>query len=273
MNYRNQWYGNEQNSQQLSLSFDKYFAGIRGGFGVVLNAKDYGFGKYGDYNLSLIYSPKIKLGRNVIFEPAVKLNMGLLNANGNQLAANSQIELNRGRILNTPSASQMQGAQQLWYKDYGLGFVVNAKRFYAGLSVDNLNQHYENVYNEEGFATPTSMPVMLNAIIGFDFDKNNRGGKKPFSASPFLAYQQLGNRKEAWAGVNVRWNWFTIGGSIAQTKDFTASAGIKKDKCKLTYHYDFTTSMFSNNQIGSHNLSLRFNGSMKKKRRINRIRG
>ena len=80
INYRNQWFGNEMNSQQMTLSFDNYFYQMRGGVGVQFNAKDYGYGEFGDYSMSLMYSPKIVLGKNVIFEPAVKLTLGALNA-------------------------------------------------------------------------------------------------------------------------------------------------------------------------------------------------
>ncbi|UKN01525.1 PorP/SprF family type IX secretion system membrane protein [Paracrocinitomix mangrovi] len=269
-NYRNQWFGSDQNSQQMTMSFDKYVPGMRGGVGIVLNAKDYGYGAFGDYNMSLIYSPKILVGKNVLLEPAVKLTLGALNANGNQLSPESNIELDRGRILGLPAAQQMSGSQQLWYKDYGLGLVVNAKKFYAGFSADNLNHHFENVFNEEGYATPTSSPIRLNGIVGVDFEKEQTSGGqyKPLTVSPFFAYQQYGEDKQLWGGFNFRYDWFTIGGSISHNLDFTGAIGMKFNKFKLVYHYDQITSSLAEQQIGSHNISLRFNGDNSRKRRF-----
>jgi type IX secretion system PorP/SprF family membrane protein len=266
MNYRNQWFGNEQNSQQMSISFDNYIYQMRGGIGVVVNAKDMGLGGFNDYNVSLTYSPKILLSKDIVFEPAVKMTLGALNVNGDKMAPDSDFELDRGRILNTPAAQQMGAKHQLWYKDYGLGFVLNTKWFYAGFSADNLNRHFENVYNAEGYATPTSSPILMSGIVGFDYEAKRRPKDKPMSISPFVAYQQFGDRKDLWAGFNYRFNWMTLGGSISHNKDFTASVGMKFEKFKLVYHYDHTTSTLSNTQIGSHNIGIRINGSTKKTR-------
>lgn len=264
MNYRNQWLGEEQNSQQLSVGFDTYSRKLRGGIGVLANVKDYQFGQFTDYNFSLIYSPKIMLGANVMFEPSVKLTMGVLNANGNNLAPESQFELDRERLLNTPAAPQMEGNQKLWYKDYSAGFMINTNKFYAGFAANNLNRHFENVYNNEGFATPTSTPLALNAIAGLDFENDPVNGKKTISASPFVAYQKYGERQEIWGGLNFRFHKFTLGGSMSHKKDFVASIGMKFDNFKLIYQYDHTYSTLMDGQFGSHNIGIRFNGSTKK---------
>ena len=264
INYRNQWFGNNQNSQQLTMSFDNYFYQMRGGVGLIINAKDYQYGEFGDYNVSLVYSPKILLAKNVVLEPAVKLTMGALNANGSKLSPESDIELERGRIISTPAAQQMQGNQQLWYKDYGLGAVLNTKWFYVGFSADNLNRHFENVYNEEGYATPTSTPVLMNAMIGTDYESLD----KKFSMSPFVNYQQYGNRQEVWGGSGFRMNKFIFGGSAGYNINsndwgFTGSIGMKFEKFKLAYQYDHTKTTLTNESIGSHNLTLRFTGKTK----------
>lgn len=266
VNYRNQWFGTEQNSQQMTLSYDNYSYQLRGGVGVAVNAKDYGFGKLGDYSLNLNYSPKIILAKNVVFEPAVKMTLGVLNVNGNDLNPGSTVELERGRVFQTPGVGEVPGNQQLFYKDFGLGFVVNTKWFYAGFSADNINNHFESVYNADGSITPTSSPTLISGIVGFDYEAKRRPKDKPMSISPFVAYQQFGQRKELWVGANYRINAFTIGGSISQKKEFTAAVGMKFEKFKLVYHYDQTMSTALNKQIGSHNISIRFNGRTNKSR-------
>lgn len=266
MNYRNQWLGSEMNSQQMSISFDNYIYQMRGGIGITLNAKDYGLGKMGDYSVNLTYSPKILLSKDVVFEPAVKLTLGALNVNGDALESNASVELERGQIFNTPAQGTLTGNQQQFYKDYGLGFVLNTKWFYAGFSADNLNKHYAQVYNEEGSTTPMLTPIKYSGIVGFDYEAKRRPKEKPLSFSPFVAYQQFGSRKEIWAGSNFRFNSFTFGGSISQKKDFTASIGMKFERFKLVYHYDHTYSTVLNKQIGSHNVGIRINGRTKKSR-------
>lgn len=266
MNYRNQWLGSEMNSQQMSISFDNYIYQMRGGVGITLNAKDYGLGKMGDYSVNLTYSPKILLSKDIVFEPAVKLTLGALTVNGDALESNSTIELERDQLFNTPAPGTVSGNQQLFYKDFGLGFVLNTKWFYAGFSADNLNKHYAQVFNEEGSTTPMLTPVKYSGIVGFDYEAKRRPKEKPMSFSPFVAYQQFGTRKELWAGSNFRMNSFTFGGSISQKKDFTASIGMKFERFKVVYHYDHTHSTVLNKQIGSHNIGIRINGRTKKSR-------
>ncbi len=267
MNYRNQWLGSDMNSQELTMSFDNYSYQMRGGVGIIVNAKDYGMGAYGDYNVSLLYSPKFVINRNVVFEPAVKLTLGALTANGNKLNSNSSVELERGRLLNTVDAGQMSGTQQLWYKDYGLGFVLNTKWFYAGFSADNLANHYENVFLDDQI-TPTASPVHLNGVIGFDYEseRSKNSMKVNRSLSPYLAYNQIGERKDLWAGCNFRLDWFTIGGSYSTNHDYTANVGMQFEKFKMIYRYDMTESAFLGEQIGSHSIGIRFNSTRKKAR-------
>ncbi|MBL7898564.1 MAG: type IX secretion system membrane protein PorP/SprF [Crocinitomicaceae bacterium] len=261
MSYRNQWLGSDQNSSEMNISFDKYSYALRGGVGLMINAQDYGYGKFGDYNVSLLYSPKLVVNRNVVIEPSVKLTLGTMVANGNTLTPESSFEMDRGRILNTIGADQMNGLSNQWYKDYGLGLMVNTKWFYAGFNSDNLGRHYENVYGNE-LSSPAKTPVRLSGIAGFDYLSNT----KTMTYSPFVAYQQYGNNPEFWAGMNYRLGWFTLGGAISTNKEFTASAGLKFDTFKLVYHFDYTESTLTETRFGSHNIGIRFNAKSKNQR-------
>jgi len=261
MNYRNQWTGTSMNSQELNISYDTYNYGMRGGIGILVNAQDYGFGKFGDYNMSLLYSPKIVLGKNAVLEPSVKFTLGTLAANGDKLQPNSSFEMDRGRMLNTISDNQMSGISQTWYKDYGLGLMLNTKWFFAGFSADNLSQHYENVYGND-LSSPTKSPIKMSAIIGTDYLSRT----ETMTFSPFVAYQQNGHTPEFWGGMNYKLDWFVLGGAVSSNKEFTASVGMKFDTFKLVYHYDMTESVLMGDRIGSHNIGIRFNAKRKNQR-------
>lgn len=261
MLYRNQWLGTSQASQELTIAYDNYSYGLRGGVGFMLNAQDYGMGKFGDYNVSVFYSPKLVLSKNVVFEPAVKLSLGTLVANGNKLPASSGIEMDRGRVLETIGADQMIGVTQQWYKDFGLGAVLNTKWFYAGFSADNLSRHYENVYGND-LSSPAKSPVKLSAVIGTDYNSRS----KTMTFSPYIVYRQCGSSPELWGGMNYHAGWFTVGGSISSKQEFSASAGIKLEGFRLIYQYDYTESVLTQNRMGSHNIGVRFNAKRKNQR-------
>ena len=258
MNYRSQWLGTDMASQELNISYDNYVASMHGGVGILINAQDYGMGKFGDYNVSLLYSPKFVVSKNVMIEPSVKLTMGSLAANGDQLDANSSFEMDRGRVISTIDANEMNGTSQLWYKDYGLGVMVNTRWFYAGFSADNLAHHYENVYGND-LSSPSQSPLKMTAIIGTD--KVNHS--KPYAVSPFVAYQQFGSTPEIWAGANCKLKWLVVSGSANTNKEFTASVGMKFDQFKLVYRYDMTESVVMDDYFGSHNIGIRFNAEKK----------
>lgn len=262
VNYRNQWSGTNQNSQQMTMRYDDYIHGIRGGIGVMVNATDFGGGALGDYSIDLVYSPKIFIAKNVVFEPAVKVSLGMLTNNANRIGFNQQFELNRGQILRSATTEQMAVKNDLWYKDYGAGFVLNTKWFYGGFSADNLAQHYANVYTFENEAEPTRSPILYTAVIGADYESDNRN----MTFSPFVSYRKFGQNEEFWGGLNYRLNKFTIGGGYSSNNDYTVSVGLKYDKFKLVYHYDRTRNTVLDGQFGSHNIGIRFNGNKKNAR-------
>ncbi|MFT5820662.1 MAG: type IX secretion system PorP/SprF family membrane protein [Crocinitomix sp.] len=262
LNYRNQWLGSNMNAHKAQFSFDNYVHQVRGGFGVSVNSATYGNGAFGDYSVDMTYSPKISLGPNAVLEPGIKVSLGVLTANSSKMEAGIGFELDRGMLLNAGYASANDRTDKLWYKDYGVGFVLNTKWFYAGLSADNIGRHYASVYREEGSLEPVRINVLYNAVIGADYESAN----KNMSISPFIAARHFGDTKEAWIGANFRLNHFTVGGSYSTNNDFTTAIGMKFKNFKMIYQYDRTTTLLNNEQIGSHNLGIRFNGKTKNAR-------
>jgi hypothetical protein len=96
-------------------------------------------------------------------------------------------------------------------------------------------------------------------VFGSDYESANQD----MSVSPFIAARHFGESTEAWAGANFRLNNFTFGGSYSTNNDFTAAIGMKFNNFKMIYQYDRTHTLLSNEQIGSHNLGIRFNGKTK----------
>jgi hypothetical protein len=58
-------------------------------------------------------------------------------------------------------------------------------------------------------------------------------------------------------------NNVVVGGSINTNKEFSVSAGIKRDKFKLIYRFDMTESVVMNDYVGSHSIGIRFNAKSK----------
>ena len=262
LNYRNQWWDSDMNSQAMNISFDHYYKSLRGGVGVMLGVNDFGGGAYNDVNLNLFYSPKIALGKNAVLEPAIKMTMGVISSNAEKMAGTDQIEIDRGRTIDMSGVQNYTGSARQWYKDIGIGAVLNTKWFYVGMSADNLSGHYENVYAPGDGFVPQSAPTKVSAVLGADWeDKDLKMG-----ISPFLAYERFDKRDEVWGGFTYRLRWLTVGGAVSTNKEWTASAGIKFKHFKLSYMYDVTSGQYFANEggVGSHNIGIRFNAPPRK---------
>lgn len=261
-NYRAQWFGSEVAAHKAQFNFDTYVHRMKGGIALSLNSTTYNNGAFGDYSIDFAYSPKISLSKNVVFEPGVKVSLGVLTGNTVKFEGAQLFEVDRGLALGTHMNSEIDRVDKLWYKDYGLGFVLNTTWFYAGFSADNLSGHYANVYRAEGDPEPTRTPVLFNGIIGADYESSNTA----MTFSPFVSARRFGERTEVWAGMNFRIDHFTLGGAYSTNQDVTISMGMKFKKFKLVYQYDRTRTLLSEQQIGSHNIGIRFTGKPKNAR-------
>jgi len=252
--HRNQWLGKDNNLQSTSINIDTYSKSIKGGIGASLIYNNFNNSAITDQKLNFFYSPKFAITKNLIFEPAIKLSLGLMTINNSKLTANKPYEIERGRIVSPIKTDDLLTANNLWYKDYGLGFVLNAEKFYFGFNADNLAQHKQSVYGEN-----TSTSIDYRLILGMDYQSKSR--KMIFS--PFITYQNNTFVNELWGGFNSQFYWLTVGTSVSTTKDFSASIGIKTRNFKLIYQYDITTSTFASQKMGSHTIGIRINTKRK----------
>lgn len=252
--YRTQWLGSQNNLQSASINFDTYAKSIRGGIGISLNSNNFNNGLLTDNKVNFIYAPKFAILSNLIFEPAVKLTLGLMTLDQTKINTDNTFEIERGHLLKTFHSNDLLTANNLWYKDYGLGFVLNSEIFYIGFNADNLAEHKQRIYGEK-----TNAKINYTAILGMDFQSKNRN----MILSPFLTYQNNSFINELWAGTNFKYHWFTIGGGYSTKNDFSAAIGIKTKHFKLSYQYDMTTSILSSQKQGSHSIGLRINTNRK----------
>jgi len=250
--YRNQWTGSNVNSQLSTLYFDSYSKGARGGIGGSVVYGQYRNGVYQNMSANLYYSPKFTLGKHIVFEPAIKVTMGRNARNRDGEENISSIEFDRGRIFNTGEITQAV-RNDSWYKDYGIGFVLNTDWFYVGGFVDNLAGHDERIYGSK-FDQVVQSPYLISGVIGFDYQSRN----KRTTLSPFLTYYQKGTKKEVWAGATAQFNWLTLGASYSSNNEYAASVGLKFKAFKLTYQVDMVESEFLQENFVSHNIGIRF---------------
>jgi type IX secretion system PorP/SprF family membrane protein len=255
--YRNQWLGQDNNIQSMNLSFDTYAKSLKGGIGVYFNREDINNGTLTNNNINLIYSPKFKLNSNLLFEPSVKFTMGLMQLNSSNLENNSTLEIENGRQITFNNIDEIGTANNFWYKDVSAGFILNHEKFYIGMNASNLGKH-----NQDIFGINEKSSIRFEAIAGADYQSRN----KKMTLSPFVNYNYQNNIKNAWAGLNIKYNWLVVGGAYSIDNDFSLSLGAKFKTFRLLYQYDRTTSYLMNDKFSSHTIGLRINTKQKNRR-------
>jgi type IX secretion system PorP/SprF family membrane protein len=248
---RAQWLGAENQQFMNQISVDGYAYGIRGGLGLQLNNGYYANGQIMNSSAAITYSPKFSVNRNILVEPSIRFKMGNKSLNSSKITDLGQAEMDRGNVHEFyPSGSAPMG-KDLWYRDMGLGLMVNTKWFFIGVQGDNLFKHYDNIYSN---ATEKRAGTHFIATIGTDYESQ----RENIGLSPYIVYQQNEQLSEAWLGVNARYEWITMGAAVSSNADFVGSLGMKFNRFAVNYNMDFTHSYLFDKQIISHQLSLRF---------------
>lgn len=250
---RAQWLGSDNQQIMSQLSIDGYSYAIRGGLGFQMSHNYYGLGQIENYNAALTYSPKFSVSRGVTVEPSVRFKMGSKMLDSKNLLPGTKVEYDRSTVQEFLVNGAAPIGKQLWYKDLGLGLMVNTKWFYAGIQGDDLFNHYDNIYSN-ALEDQRRVGSHFVATLGTDYESI----KKTITVSPYIVYQQRETLKEAWLGTTVKLKWLTVGGAISSNLEPAASIGLKFQQFAITYNADYTQSALLNQRSLSHQMTIRF---------------
>lgn len=253
---RIQFLGTDQEQLMNTVNIDGYSYGIRGGIGVQLYHSTFHNGGIQNGGMALTYAPKFSVNRFLSIEPSVRFKMGAKVLDYNRVSGLDQVELEPG-VTNTfyPDGTTPIG-RQLWYKDMGLGFMVNTKWFFAGINADNLFHHQDNIYSSNWEEQQRST-VNFTATMGTDWENS----KENMRLSPYAVLRVNNGKEKAFAGANFQWNWFTVGAAVSSEAEPIASIGMKFNHFVLSYTADYSKSNSLNKQLLSHQVSIRINGN------------
>lgn len=249
-----QWPNREGQTVAMQLGVDSYVSALHGGVGFQMNYSNYQAGMFENYEGAVTYSPKFKVGKNIVFEPALRFKMGSRNLNSDRITSGAPIEWERSNVRTLfPDGETPQG-ERIFYKDLGVGMLLNTKWAFVGVNVDNLARHYNDIYSNPSLESPSRADLNYVFTVGTDYESFN----KRTSMSTYLLYQNYGQLNKGWLGVNFRYRFMTIGASLSTQLDPVASIGLSFDHFKIAYTTDYTTNNLMGSRMLSHQLSLRF---------------
>lgn len=248
---RIQWL-NQPNAQLMNtLSYDSYVSALRGGIGIDLNYDGYNINALNNYSVGLTYSPKIFLSKSVSIEPAFRFKMGVVNIDQSSDVVGNEIEMNRNNITPLFVNEPQLNANQMWYRDVGVGLMFNTNWFYAGFNADNLGRHDNNFYSSN-MNKKHRDNIFYTAVVGTEYEAITRD----MSVSAYGLFQNYGDLKELWLGANFKYKWMQFGAGVNTKADFGASAGLVFDHVTFHYNVDYTESELLQGKYLSHQISL-----------------
>jgi hypothetical protein len=255
MQSRMQWMKYANNQISSSANFGAYFYGIRGGLGAQVKHTYYGNGLVKGSEVAITYSPKISLSSNMSIEPSVRFKMGNKNLNIGNQTFDQSIEVERGNSVQFLKAQQNPIGSSLWYKDIAVGTLLNSKWFYAGIQVDNVFKHYDDL-----FATQINNNKKADQhwIVTAGTDYENV--RQTMRISPSLIYQKQGALSELWLGVNFQYYKFMVNSSVSNKLEPTLGIGVELKRCTMFYQADYLRSRANNNQALSHQFGIKLTG-------------
>ncbi len=261
---RARWFGNEQ-QQKMSqqFSFDSYSRATKSAFGLQANYDYFGNGVIQNWDVALLFSPKIALSRNITLEPAMRFKIGNKLLDQSKLTNNSQVEFETGATQTFNFDENRAIGSRLLYRDLDAGLTINTSLFYIGFQSTNLLKHFNNIYTNIDSTSNTRATTTTSLVAGTQYISRN----EKFVFSPYVYAQFRDQNKDLYAGFSMKLSKFMIGASYGNNQALTGLIGLSTNRFSLFGQTTLAHSNSLNSDVLTHQLTLRFNSSTSRKAR------
>lgn len=253
LNYRNQWPNLSGSYVTYCASYDQHIHAINGGIGLSILQDNQARGTLKTTAINLAYSYKIDINRHFTIRIALQAGYVQKTLDKTKLNFGDMIDFRRGFVWNT---NEILPQTQKSLLDLGSGILAYSKRYYFGATFHHVNQP------DEGMQGSSKLPLKITAHAGANFPLE-KGGET--SISPNILFMQQQNFTQLNIGLYVTKNALTGGIWYRGSDAFIITLGIQSPFIKIGYSYDVTISKLASNTAGSHEISLQFQTSCKKK--------
>ena len=252
----------EQQKISQQISFDGYLREAKAGLGIISNYSSFSNGLIQDWNLNLIYAPKLAINRYITIEPSMKYTFGKKVLNSSKVINNSTAEVETNQLETFSIDPNQAIGKNLWYRDLGAGLIINAGPIYFGGQVNNLLKHQDNLYSND-YTTIRRANRELTLVGGTDF--NSKNGK--FTFSPYIFHTIFGSQSSTYLGASIQLKSFLIGGSYQTNGSSSGMIGLHKDRFSLMCQTSYASSSYTQSKSFIHQLTIRINSNISKKTR------
>ena len=256
------WLGDANQKLTQQISVDGYSRNLKSGFGLVANYVDFGKGAISDWNVRLIFSPKLAFGKYISIEPSVSYLVGQKSINSSKITNHSLFEFSSNQVQQFNYNSTNAIGNQLYYRDLNAGVNVNAGPIYFGISTQNILKHQDNVHTNN-FDTIDRAAQTSTLHIGTDFSA--RKGTVMFS--PMLSHTVGLTSDLTQIGGTLQLNGIVIGANYGSNASYGALLGYQSKNFSIIAQSLKTKPLTSIQPQYVHQLTLRINTNISRKTR------
>ena len=256
------WLGDANQKLTQQISVDGYSRNLKSGFGLVANYVDFGKGAISDWNVRLIFSPKLAFGKYISIEPSVSYLVGQKSINSSKITNHSLFEFSSNQVQQFNYNSSNAIGNQLYYRDLNAGVNVNAGPVYLGISTQNILKHQDNVHTNN-FDTIYRAAQTSTLYIGTDFSAK----KGTVMFSPMLSHTIGLTSDLTQIGGTLQLNGVVIGANYGSNASYGALLGYQSKNFSITAQSLKTKPLTSIQPQYVHQLTLRINTNISRKTR------
>lgn len=264
---RSQYIGLNKNYRTGIASFDMNVAELNGGVGLIAMTDVAGDGNLTSTVIGGTYAYHVALSRSLSMRAGIEANYHQRTYDFNKFRFGDMIDDRYGFVKPT---NESVGQERIGFLNFGTGVLLYTNQFYGGVAVHNLTEPNQSFYFPNSSSEEFKLPRRYTGHAGANiYLTHQREERERIMLSPNILFMQQRNFNQLNLGLYLKKQSLTTGLWFRQTSNNTDAVivlvGIKLPKFRLGYSFDATVSGSRSATYGSHEVSLSFEISRKRK--------
>lgn len=269
LNYRNQWPDLTHSFTTVSAYVDYFVKSMESGFGLMVNQHREGFLDFKSSELSLLYSYKLQVSKNLVMRTGIQGSYFQKTLNFEELVFGNQIDINNGQVIG-PSGEIFDRGAIVDFASISAGTLFYTNRTWIGVSFHHINQPNQSFVEQESqldrkFSIHAGHKIMFTKgrrlrTVAYQFQER--------SATFAINYKKQGGFNQLDAGIQLYFQPLVLGAwyrgipiqsvnRVFKNEAIIALVGLElSSDLAVGYSYDFTVSRLAGSTGGAHEISL-----------------
>lgn len=264
---RSQYIGLNKNYRTGIASFDMNMMELNGGIGLLAMTDVAGDGNLTATVAGATYAYHVAINRELSMRAGIQADFHQRSYDFNKFRFGDMIDDRYGFIKQT---TEKVGREQISFLNFSTGLLFYTNIIYGGIAVHNITEPNQSFYSPTSSADEFKLPRRYTAHAGANiYLTHEREEKNRMMLSPSILYMQQRNYNQLNLGMYLKKQALTTGLWFRQTTNNADAVivlvGLKLPKFRVGYSFDVTVSNSKSATYGSHEVSLSFEISRKRK--------